>query len=162
CCCRHPPPRGKRHARAPRRWAHGPRLCRMGGPLPRLLSGPGAIAPQKSLGAYQHRARLCGRAIRRDPRRHRNISRQFRGLQAMSAKRQPWEKWFFSDWRAEPRLKMVSRAARSLWLDMLGLAHDAEPCGFLIVANVPIKDAGPLSRILGDAEAELSALLGEL
>jgi hypothetical protein len=78
------------------------------------------------------------------------------------SKHQPWLKWYPADWRAEPRLKMVSRAARSLWIDMIGLMHEAEPYGFLIVGNVPLKTAADLSRALGDREDDVAPLLDEL
>ena len=78
------------------------------------------------------------------------------------SKRQPWAKWFFSDWRAEPRLKLVSRAARSLWLDMLGLAHESETPGFVRVGNLSLVDAAQIARVLGDTEAEIAPLLAEL
>jgi len=77
-------------------------------------------------------------------------------------KHQPWLKWYPADWRAEPRLRMVSRAARSLWVDMIGLMHEAEPYGFLVVGNVPLKTAAELARALGDSEGEIAPLLSEL
>src|SRR5579871_693758 len=76
-------------------------------------------------------------------------------------KRQPWAKWYFSDWRAEPRLKLVSRAARSLWLDLLGLMHESDAPGFLCVGNISLDVAG-IARVLGDAEADVITLLAEL
>jgi hypothetical protein len=48
---------------------------------------------------------------------------------------------------------MVSRAARSLWIDMLGLMHQAEPYGFLIVGRTPLITAAQIARALGDSEA---------
>lgn len=77
----------------------------------------------------------------------------------MSAK--PWMKWYPSDWRAETKLKMVSRAARSLWQDMLGLMHEAVPYGHLIVGGVP-PTARQLASILGDTEKDVKRWLQEL
>lgn len=77
-------------------------------------------------------------------------------------KHQPWLKWYPADWRAEPRLKLVSRAARSLWVDMLGLMHEAEPCGFLIVGGTPLLEAKIIARVLGDREKDIAPLLAEL
>lgn len=76
-------------------------------------------------------------------------------------KRQPWMKWYHADWRSEPKLKLVSRAARSLWLDLLGLMHEAEPYGHLLIdgASPTVKD---LAAIFGDKEKETSKLLAQL
>lgn len=75
--------------------------------------------------------------------------------------RRPWFPWYPSDWRSEPRLKLVSRAARSLWVDMLGLMHEAEPYGHLIVAGIS-PDARQLAVLLGDPEGVIKKLLREL
>ena len=73
----------------------------------------------------------------------------------------PWLKWYPADWRSEPRLRMCSRAARSLWLDLIGLMHEAEPYGHLLVNGIN-PNTKQLSAILGDSERELKALIGEL
>lgn len=79
----------------------------------------------------------------------------------MSANREPWMKFYFGDWRTDPRLKMVSRAARSLWLDMLSLMHNAEPYGFLLVDGVaPSQEQ--LARLVGDSERDVRKWLNEL
>ena len=75
--------------------------------------------------------------------------------------RRPWLKWYPADWRAEPTLRMCSRAARSLWLDMLGLMHDGEPYGHLTVAGI-IPTPKQLASLLGDTERETLRLLAEL
>ena len=77
-------------------------------------------------------------------------------------KRQPWFKWYCDNWLGEPRLKMVSRAARSLWVDMLNLMHQAEPGGFLIVANVPLKTPELVAKATGDSIEEIAPLFREL
>lgn len=45
----------------------------------------------------------------------------------------PWLKFYPTDWRAKPALRLCSAAARGLWLEMLCLMHDAEPRGHLLV-----------------------------
>ena len=77
-------------------------------------------------------------------------------------KHEPWFKFYIANWRADPRLQMVGRAARSLWLEMLCLMHEADHCGFLMVADIPLTDAAQLARVLKDSEAELAPLLAEL
>lgn len=79
----------------------------------------------------------------------------------MAVQRQPWMKWYPSDWRAEPRLRMCSRAARSLWLDMLGLMHEADPYGHLIVGGIA-PNPRQLAALLGDLEKDVVRWLAEL
>jgi hypothetical protein len=79
----------------------------------------------------------------------------------MTVKRHPWVKWYHSDWRAEPRLKMCGRAARSLWLDMLGLMEEAEPRGFLLIEGIAPNTA-QLASLTGDPERSVKAWIGEL
>lgn len=45
----------------------------------------------------------------------------------------PWMKYYPRDWRADPRLRMCSLAARGLWADLLGYMHEAEPYGYLLI-----------------------------
>jgi hypothetical protein len=56
---------------------------------------------------------------------------------------------------------MCSRAARSLWVDLIGLMHDAEPYGHLLI-NGKAPTTKQLAAILGDSEKELKNLLVEL
>src|SRR5258706_11477029 len=79
----------------------------------------------------------------------------------MADKRQPWMKWYPSDWRSEPRLRMVSRPARSLWMDMLGLMHEAEPYGELRLNGRPLKPDG-IASLLGDRVSDVKRWLFEL
>lgn len=79
----------------------------------------------------------------------------------MAEKKQPWMKWYPSDWRSEPALRMVSRSARSLWMDMLGLMHEAEPYGELRLNGKALKPAG-LAALLGDRVSDVSRWLLEL
>lgn len=76
-------------------------------------------------------------------------------------KREPWIKFYLGDWRAEPRLKMCTRAARSLWLDMLGIMHEADPYGFLLVEGIAPTSA-QLSNLVGDPERQVKQWLDEL
>ena len=65
-----------------------------------------------------------------------------------------------SDWRAEPTLKLVSRAARSLWIDILGLMHDAGSHR-LETGGRPMTERD-MADILGDNPRTIKALLNEL
>lgn len=73
----------------------------------------------------------------------------------------PWMKFYPADWRSDPRLKMVSRAARSLWLDMICLMHEAERYGDLTI-NGQSLDATKLAAVVGDSVDDVSAWLQEL
>lgn len=76
-------------------------------------------------------------------------------------RRQPWMKWYPSDWRADPQLRMCSYAARGLWADLLTLMHEAEPYGHLIVGSVA-PSTKQLAALLGATPKETEALLREL
>lgn len=79
----------------------------------------------------------------------------------MSEKRQPWMKWYPADWRQEPTLRLCSRGARSLWVDMLGLMHEAERYGLLMVSGRMLNER-QLAAVLGDSEKDVRAWLAEL
>jgi hypothetical protein len=42
-------------------------------------------------------------------------------------------KFYPSDWRSDPMLRLCSLAARGLWMEMMCLMHEAEPYGSLLV-----------------------------
>lgn len=73
----------------------------------------------------------------------------------------PWLKFYPSDWRADPALRMCSLAARGLWMEMLCLMHEADPRGSLLV-NGRAVDARQLAILAGVSEAEATPLLTEL
>jgi len=77
------------------------------------------------------------------------------------AAKAPWMKWYPADWRQEPTLRLCSRAARCLWVDMLCLMHEGEPYGHLTVNNKPLS-AKQLAAVLGDAEKDVAGWLAEL
>ena len=72
----------------------------------------------------------------------------------------PWMKFYPSDWISEPKLKLVSRAARSLWIDMLCLMHQSGT-GRLEIMGRPMTEK-ELSSILGDNPRTVKKLLAEL
>lgn len=73
----------------------------------------------------------------------------------------PWLKFYTADWRADPRLKMCSIAARGLWIEMICLMHEATPYGHLLVAGRSPTDA-QLAVLVGAPPDDIAALLGEL
>ena len=73
----------------------------------------------------------------------------------------PWMKFYPSDWRADPALRMCSVAARGLWMEMLCVMHEAQPYGSLRVNGKPISVA-QLASLAGSSRDEVEGLLGEL
>lgn len=73
----------------------------------------------------------------------------------------PWLKFYPTDWRSDPRLRMCSLAARGLWIEMLALMHEATPYGHLLVSGLVPTDA-QLSVLVGAPSDQIPDLLGEL
>jgi hypothetical protein len=73
----------------------------------------------------------------------------------------PWLKFYPSDWRADPALRMCSIAARGLWMEMLCVMHEAEPRGSLLVNGKPLSQR-QLAGLAGIALDEASTLISEL
>ncbi len=73
----------------------------------------------------------------------------------------PWAKFYFSDWRSDPALRMCGIAARGLWIEMLALMHEAEPYGFLLVRDQQPTIA-QLSVLVGAGAEDVAAMLSEL
>ena len=76
-------------------------------------------------------------------------------------KRMPFMRFYWSDWRADPGLRLCSLAARGLWADMLSIMHEAEPYGHLIIRGVPVTEK-ELAKIAGGKPAEVRKLVNEL
>ena len=77
----------------------------------------------------------------------------------MSATRQPWLKFYASDWRSDQAVHSCSLAARGLWIDMLCLMFEAD--GSLRINNKPI-GSKQLAQLVGVTQKECDALLNEL
>lgn len=75
--------------------------------------------------------------------------------------RDPWSKFYWSDWRSDPKLRACGLAARGLWVEMLGLMHEAEPCGHLLINGKPPTDQ-QLAVMVGASVAEVRRLKVEL
>lgn len=74
---------------------------------------------------------------------------------------EPWLKFYTSDWRADPRLKMCSPAARGMWVEMICLMHEATPYGHLLVHGQS-PNVAQLASLTGIPSAEVTDLIGEL
>jgi len=60
----------------------------------------------------------------------------------------PWMKWYPGDWRGDARLRACDPLSRYVWMEMLGLMHEAEPYGHLISGNRAMA-LDVLSRVIG-------------
>lgn len=73
----------------------------------------------------------------------------------------PWMKFYPSDWRADPALRMCSIGARGLWMEMLCIMHEAVPRGSLLVNGRQITDR-QLAGLAGISPEEAGGYLSEL
>lgn len=73
----------------------------------------------------------------------------------------PWMKFYPSDWRADPKLRMCSIGARGLWIEMICVMHEAEPYGFL-VSNGRAVTPRQLAALAGISQNDCVKYLREL
>jgi len=70
-------------------------------------------------------------------------------------------KWYPTDWRADPALRMCSLAARGLWIEMLGYMHEAQPYGHLLIGD-RAPTAAQLAVLVGSTPKAVGTCLAEL
>lgn len=73
----------------------------------------------------------------------------------------PWLKFYPTDWRSDPALRMCSAAARGVWIDLICLMHEATPYGHLLVNGHCPTDA-QLAVLTGTPPDLLPDLIREL
>ena len=73
----------------------------------------------------------------------------------------PWFKFYPTDWRSDPALRMCSLAARGLWIEMIALMHEAVPYGHLLVSGRSPTET-QLAVLAGTTPDQIPELLGEL
>ena len=59
-----------------------------------------------------------------------------------------WGKWFWADWLADPGLRACSVGARGIWMDMLCIAGQHDPIGYVAIAGRKI-GATEIARLTG-------------
>lgn len=74
---------------------------------------------------------------------------------------QPWLKFYPSDWRADPALRVCSIGARGLWMEMLCIMHEATPRGSLLVNGRAVTDR-QLANLCGVPARDALVLVSEL
>jgi hypothetical protein len=75
--------------------------------------------------------------------------------------KRPAFQFYPADWRKDMALQSCSVSARGLWMDMLCIAHECEPYGYLTVNGKPMT-AAQIGRHTGLTEREATKLLAEL
>jgi len=73
----------------------------------------------------------------------------------------PWFKFYPTDWRSHAKLRNCGAAARGLWIEMLCLMHEAKPYGHLLI-NGEMPTITQLSMQAAIPETQIPDLLGEL
>lgn len=72
-----------------------------------------------------------------------------------------WMKFWPGDWKNDAALRMCGLAARGLWIELIGIMHDAEPYGHLLV-NGRAPSHRQIGAIVGASERDAAKLLAEL
>lgn len=80
---------------------------------------------------------------------------------SQSPKKQPWFKFYPTDWRGDAKLRMCSIAARGLWAEMICIMHEAEPYGHLVVNGQPVSTS-QMATLAGISARECAKLTAEL
>lgn len=73
----------------------------------------------------------------------------------------PWFKFYPTDWRQDPKLRICGLEARGLWIEMIALMHQATPYGHLLVSGQPPTDM-QLAMLVGCAPDQITRLVGEM
>lgn len=73
----------------------------------------------------------------------------------------PWLKFYPSDWRSDPALRLCGLAARGLWIELLCIMHEAEPRGYLLVNSAPLSER-QVAALIGSTVKEVTGLIAEL
>lgn len=75
--------------------------------------------------------------------------------------KEPWSKFFWSDWEADQGLRLCSLAAQGLWMRMLCVCARHEPKGYLAINGNPLA-VEDIARLAGVTETEAEILMEEL
>lgn len=75
--------------------------------------------------------------------------------------KRPSFQFYPADWRKDTALQFCSLSARGLWVEIMCIAHECDPYGFLRVNGKPMT-AAQIGRLVGISERECIKLLDEL
>ena len=73
----------------------------------------------------------------------------------------PWGKWFWRDWMSDIGLQSCSLAAQGMWMNMLCVAGQSDPPGYVIIAGKPATD-DDLAKLCRITLEEATKLRSEL
>jgi hypothetical protein len=71
-----------------------------------------------------------------------------------------WTKFYWSNWLGDAKLRSCSIGARGLWMDMLAIAAQNDPVGYIVVRHGTLTTL--LSRVAGIPEEQAEAYFSEL
>lgn len=72
-----------------------------------------------------------------------------------------WAKFYWTDWLSDIALRRCSLAARGLWMDMLCIAAQHDPIGYVAVNGQGCSETD-LARLCGTSYDDIKSLLAEL
>lgn len=72
-----------------------------------------------------------------------------------------WSRFFWADWLRDTQLRRCSPAARALWIDMLCLAAQGDPIGYLADGD-DVLGVEEIARMTGFSKKHALRLVGEL
>lgn len=70
----------------------------------------------------------------------------------------PWFSFYPSDWETDPGLRICSKAAKGLWIDLMCVAFKCEERGKFIINGRPLTTEEVACSVPGDAAANLTML----
>lgn len=73
----------------------------------------------------------------------------------------PWVKWYWSDWVADTGLRLCGLGAKGLWADMLSYMARSKKRGYLMIGDQPM-DNKDLSKLVHESEDTVNTLMAEL
>lgn len=72
-----------------------------------------------------------------------------------------WGKFYWADWSNDPKLKLCSLAARGLWMQMLCIASESIPVGYVAVGKIALDNAA-IAKLSAASLDEVNDLVAEL
>lgn len=73
----------------------------------------------------------------------------------------PWTKWYWSDWEADTGLQLCGLKAQGLWMKMLSIMARSKKKGYLLCGDKQM-ESKDLAKLTGETEGEINTLIGEL
>lgn len=80
----------------------------------------------------------------------------------MTLSRDPWFKFFPSDWRGDEGLQLCSLAARGLWMELICYMHKADPYGHLVIDGKAPTTDDLIRRLRPRSKSEFTTAFAEL